>query len=367
MHLCYVLLSPTFGMHQYTADFANRMVRSGHQVTLITTDRLPRDRYAPEVEIHTPVSTTGTGLSPQGLDIRQIKVLAEATISQKPQVVHFTGPHIWNLWLVSRIQKAGIPVVHTIHDLKPHHGRRFGFLLHPWNRAIYRKSDRILVHGQLYRRYLINEGLAEDRVFYTPLLFLFLSHKEQIRFINQDQEEMGVSYEPFVLFFGRIEAYKGLEYLLTAFTGLNSGCLPESKLLVAGTGDLSKIWPGQLPPNVELRNRLIADAEALDLFQRCSLVVLPYIDATQSGLIASAYFFQKPVLVSRSGALPEYVRDGETGFIVEPGNSDELRQTLSAALDDLEHLHQMGCAGRQWYERQRILEEEQLQALYASF
>ena len=57
MRICYVLLSPTFGMHQYTADLANRMAQADHQVHLVTTRHYPRDRYLPAVIPHTPVAT----------------------------------------------------------------------------------------------------------------------------------------------------------------------------------------------------------------------------------------------------------------------------------------------------------------------
>jgi starch synthase len=368
MRLCYVLLSPTFGMHQYTADIANRMARSGHQVSLVTTAYLPRDRYAADVEIHTPVSTSGSGLSPQSLDFRHYRAVAKTIISLRPEVVHFTGPHIWNIGLVRGMQEAGIPVVHTIHDVTPHHGRRFGFLLYPWNRAIYQTANKILVHGRVYHQYLINMGVPADHIVHTPLLHLFLSDAILADLNgNGPGQMMKVSYEPFLLFFGRLEAYKGVEYLLTAFSQTDSPYPAEYQLVLAGPGDLTKIWAGNLPANVDLRNRLITDAEALDLFRRCSLVLLPYIDATQSALIASAYYFQKPVLVSRSGALPEYVKDGETGFIVEPGHPTTLARALSAALCDPERLREMGHAGRLWFDQQRLTEEEDLHALYASF
>ena len=102
-----------------------------------------------------------------------------------------------------------------------------------------------------------------------------------------------------------------------------------------------------VPPD---RRGLISDAEALELFHRSSLVLLPYIDATQSALIAAAYYFQKPVLVSRSGALPEYVVDGQTGFIVEPGHPATLawlggvagHRTISLGV---EHFGQTGTIG----------------------
>jgi len=120
-----------------------------------------------------------------------------------------------------------------------------------------------------------------------------------------------------------------------------------------------------LPPHVELRERFIGDEEALDLFRRCGLLVLPYRDASQSALVAAAYFFRKPVLATRVGALAEYVQDGRTGFLVEPGDPAGLARTLSMALADPERLAQLGAAGRAWYDEQRLVEEETLCLMYA--
>lgn len=365
--IVYALLSPTFGMHQYTADLANRMAASGHEVSLVTTTLLPRDRYGPQVAIHTPISMSGTGLSAQSLDRGQYMAAAEAIVGQDPDVVHFTGPHLWNPILMRRLQRKGIPVVHTVHDLDPHHGRRFGALLRPWNGAVIRSADRILVHGRVYETRLVEAGVPADRVCVTPLLHSFLSQETLARLDMQGADGLDVSYEPLMLFFGRLEAYKGVEYLLTAFAQIANESAAEWKLLLAGPGNLSTVWTGELPMRVELRDRLIDDPEALDLFRRCSIVVLPYIDATQSALIAAAYYFQKPVLVSRSGALPEYVQEDETGFIVEPGHPATLARALDEVIGDPERLRQMGQAGRQWYDGQRKLEEESLQSLYEAF
>ena len=78
-----------------------------------------------------------------------------------------------------------------------------------------------------------------------------------------------------------------------------------------------------LPPGVELRDRRIADDEAEALFRSAAVLVLPYRDATQSALVAAAYAFGVPVIVTDVGALPEYVvrcdRPGETGWVVPAG------------------------------------------------
>ena len=141
-----------------------------------------------------------------------------------------------------------------------------------------------------------------------------------------------------------------------------SASLPQ--VVIAGPGSLSALWAGALPKMAEARNRLISDPEAVDLFRQCGLVVLPYINATQSALIAAAYYFRKPVLVTRTGALPEYVEDGRTGRVVEPDHPATLARCLREMVNDPAGLAQKGAAGRAWYESRRILEEQMLRAMY---
>lgn len=407
VRLVYLLLSPTFGMHQYTADLANRMAAAPEveAVHVVTTAALPRDRYSPAVHPHTPVATRDTGFSPQGLDLpalrRALRTVEEiaaapgqgpvdsahrsaasgqqpalssqrsavtdhrspitnhrspATVhrspSPPPALVHITGVHLWNVLLVPALRRRGLPVVHTLHDLDPHVGVRFGALIRLWNRLILRSADRVLVHGQVYRRRLLEAGMPPDRVAYAPLLHLFLDHAHSAAV---EAGEMGeVRYEPWALFFGRLERYKGVDTLLAAVQ--QAGV----QAVVAGAGALDS----PLPPGVVLRRERIGDGEALDLFRRCGLLVLPYRDATQSALVAAAYAFRKPVLVTRTGALPEYVQEGVTGWVVPPGDATALSQALAAALADPSRLARMGAAGRHWYEAQRSLEYQALLDLY---
>jgi len=362
MRLCYVLLSPTFGMHQYTADIANRMALAGHEVHLVTTRRYPPDRYLPAVTVHTPVDTRDSGFSPDALNPSGVRTVHSTIRELKPEVVHFTGPHLWDLPLLWALRREGTPTVHSLHDLYPHVGASYGQLLCIWNRLVIDAVDRTLVHGICYRERLLARRVGPERVTYAPLLHLFLGPA----WLKQAEEAaLQVSYEPWALFFGRLERYKGLEDLLAACALLPDTLRDRTRVVVAGPGSLRALWTGAFPPQVELRERFIGDEEALDLFRRCGLLVLPYRDASQSALIAAAYFFRKPVIVTRVGALPEYVQEGRTGFLVEPGDPAGLARTLAKALTDPGCLAQMGATGRAWYEAQRKIEEETLQRMYA--
>ena len=362
MQICYILLSPTFGMHQYTADLANRMVQAGHQVSLVTTKNYPRDRYLTDVCVRTPVDAQNTGFSADAFRFSGARAAHAEVGILLPDVVHLTGPHAWNVTLLWLLRQTAIPTVHTLHDLEPHSGSPYGRLLHLWNKSIVRQADQILVHGLRYRERLLEGGLAPERVTYSPLLHLSLGAAWL-----QDLEALAadICYEPWGLFFGRLERYKGVDHLVAA-AGALDGQSPEARSLVlAGPGDMDALVAGPLPRWVEVRNRLIRDEEVLDLFRHCGLLVLPYRDATQSALIAHAYYFRKPAIVTRTGALPEYVVEGETGWVISPEDPPALADALRQALSDPARLARMGKAAREWYDQERKTEEVTLQQMYA--
>jgi len=363
MRICFVLLSPTFGMHQYTSDLASRSLDAGYKVHLVTTSCGPLDRYSPRLSIHTPIAATNSGLERETLRFDRLYSVKAAITELDPDVVHFTGPHIWNFPLVKILSSAGVPVLHTLHDLEPHHGTRYGFLLRVWNSAIIRSADHILVHGEKYRERLLQLGLPSDQVTYTPLTHLPLSFACQEALAAKSS--LSVRYEPFALFFGRLKAYKGLDYLLSAYGMMDASADGLPGLVIAGSGRLARSVTLSIPRGVELRNRLITDEETIDLFTRCGILVMPYSDATQSALVATAYYFRKPVLVTRSGALPEYVEEGRTGRIVEPGQPAALAQCMQQMLSHPPQLTKMGLAGRTLYESYRMAETESLFSMYA--
>ena len=361
MRICYALLSPSFEMHQYTADLANRMAQAGHDVHLVTSSNAPLDRYIPAVTVHAPVDTVSTGSLLEGLKLAGQRKAVKTIVDIDPDLVHFSGAHIWNLPLMRKLKARGLPVIHTLHTIDPPWGSRYGAVVRLWNRQIVRAADHILVHGQTFVQRLLDMGLARERVTSTPLLHLFVGGS----WLGGSTDlAASVEYQPWALFFGRLRPYKGVEYLISACAMMKTDKSFPGRVVIAGFGDLSQFWGGSLPARLEIHNRRINDEEAMDLFCRCGIVVLPYIDASQSALIAAAYYFRKPVIVTRTGALPEYVREGETGFIVEPDHPAALARCLERVLDDPVRLERMGAAGRGWYEVHRREQETALIQAY---
>lgn len=127
----------------------------------------------------------------------------------------------------------------------------------------------------------------------------------------------------YLLFFGFIRDYKGLDILLKAFASERFRQLPI-KLIVAGEfytdpkpyRDL--ISDLKLEEKVIMSNDFIPDSEVYKYFCASDLVVQPYKSATQSGVTQIAYHFDKPMIVTRVGGLEEFVPDNRVGFVVEP-------------------------------------------------
>ncbi|MBN1875708.1 MAG: glycosyltransferase family 4 protein [Anaerolineae bacterium] len=347
MRICYTLLSPAFEMHQYTADLANRMSQAGHDIHLITSSYAPLDRYIPAITVHTPVDTAGTESLLANLKLVGRRKVEKTILEIDPDLVHFSGPHIWNLSLMRKLKARGFPVIHTLHMVDPPWGSNYGAVIRLWNSQVVRTADHILIHGQTFMQRLLDMGVPRERVTSTPLLHLFIGGSWLGGFPDL---AASVEYQPWALFFGRLKPYKGVEYLISACAMMKTDKSFPGRVVIAGFGDLSQFWGGSLPARLEIHNRQINDEEAMDLFCRCGLVVLPYIDASQSALVAAAYYFRKPVIVTRTGALPEYVREGETGFVVEPDHPAALARCLERVLDDPVKLERMGAAGRAWYE-----------------
>ena len=360
LSITYILLSRTYGMHLYTADLAQAGLDAGGKVQLVTVTGYPAHVYDPRIQGQAVWPGDGGTMSTEPLVRGGVGHALDAVRETRPDLVHITGPQLLAPLLMRRLRRAGLPVVHTVHDLEPHPGAVYGRLLHLWNRSVIAGADLILVHGTLYRQRLQERGIEAQRVAQLPLLHLFLGHDAAQDLRDPD---LDIDREPFALFFGRVARYKGVDTLLQAWLALDGRPGPW-RLVIAGPGDGQAEPVGALPSNVERRNRLVKDAEAIDLFTQSSVLVLPYTGATQSALIPAAYYFGMPVIATRSGALPEYVVEGETGWLVPENDDAALAQALGEALGDPERCRRMGAAGRAWYDQERARERAELLHLY---
>ena len=136
----------------------------------------------------------------------------------------------------------------------------------------------------------------------------------------------------YMLFFGLVRAYKGLDLLLDAMGKMHDK-LPNLRLLIAGEfyeqeeGYREQIKNLGLTEKVIIRNEFIPDADLRLYFGAADLIVQPYKTATQSGVTQVAFHFEKPMLVTNVGGLGEIVHDHKMGYAVQP-NAESIAEAI---------------------------------------
>lgn len=136
----------------------------------------------------------------------------------------------------------------------------------------------------------------------------------------------------YLLFFGFIRDYKGLDLLLHAMTderirSMNLILLVAGEFYTDSKPYFEIIKKNNLHERVIMANDFIPDSRVADYFNACDLVVQPYKDATQSGVTQIAYHFEKPMITTNVGGLAEIVPHGKVGFVVQP-DSNEIADAI---------------------------------------
>jgi glycosyltransferase involved in cell wall biosynthesis len=322
------------GSQLYSSQLANALSESNDVTVLLAEHLMNEDYYIKKVKsvcVYAPPSHIKMlllSLNPKTY-YNIIKIIKKVN----PDVIHATQEFLWVGVILPFINRY--PFVITEHDPSFHKGAEIDLKLYiGFNRFFTRKiADAIIVHGKKLKKILIDNGVPENKIWVIP-------HGDFSFYAKWRKEEVGESKS--VLFFGSISEYKGIEYLIKAEPLMTSN-IPDLRIIIAGEGDFSKYAPLiKNKDNFEIHNRFIPNEQVAEFFQRASVVVLPYIDGSQTGIIPIAYSFKKPVVVTDVGSIPEVVDDGKTGYIVPPRNPGALAKVIVRLLKDDELRRKMG-------------------------
>jgi len=155
----------------------------------------------------------------------------------------------------------------------------------------------------------------------------------------------------YMLFFGFIRDYKGLDLLMEA-CALMKTQLPKLKLLVAGEFYSNEEFYKTLEKSLDLEDRVIwhdhfiSDEMVRYYFSLADLVVQPYKTATQSGVTQIAYHFDKPMIVTRVGGLPELVPHDKVGYVTDLA-PDDIKEAILLFYTKADHAKMLGCIQEQ--------------------
>lgn len=151
---------------------------------------------------------------------------------------------------------------------------------------------------------------------------------------------LNIRQEDYILYLGFIHPYKGISILEEAFDSLQNA---NVKLIIAGKGNDPALTKLQNNQKVLVFNRWISNAEMVELVKNCKVVVCPYLSASQSGIPQLAFNFGKPIIATKVGGFPFFIKDGDTGLLIEPNNSIQLREAINRIFSD-NNLYENLCA-----------------------
>ena len=251
----------------------------------------------------------------------------------KPDMVIFQWGHPYFApcyWIMEKVLGKNIKKMFLCHNVFPHERFPMDRFL---SRMALKQGDYFITHSKIDADDLLS--IKYDARYIQTVLPTFNVFKNKNISQKIARTQLGIAYgDKVLLFFGFIREYKGLKHLLKAMPILKQ-TLSNVKLLIVGDfGDdkqdyLNLIQELGIHSMLEIYDEYIPDQEVEKYFTACDLVVLPYESATQSGIVQVAYDFEKPVVVTNVGGLPEVVEDGKTGYIVEPQKPARLAEKIT--------------------------------------
>lgn len=295
---------------------------------------------------HLVVHTSKLSLHPSSW--RRSREVMHFAESLKVDILHIDDLDVSPRLALALAQDWAIPIALNVHDPQPHEGES------GWRKRLarslgYRRVSRFILHNH-------SQEVSFRQQYSLPAQVVHVVELGATDILQAWADPDVRSTGPCVLFFGRVSAYKGLDVLYSATSAIASR-VPHVRFVIAG-----KPVPGYTPPepppvppptSIEVRPSYIGNPTLARLLQEATLVTCPYTGATQSGVVLTAYGFDKPVVATAVGGLPEYVVDGRTGLVVPPQDPDALAAAISRILLD-DELRQRLEAGVRSEKRNRL-------------
>ncbi len=317
------------GLAAFNERLAEVLVEAGHEVEVVTfTLQYPGFLFPGESQTDERAAPTGFAVRRLLNSVNPLSYLATGRYIESlgPDLVickfwlPFMGPALGTALRIAR--RGGAHVVSIVDNIIPHE-RRLGD--RPFARYFAGAVDDFIVMSRSVEADMAGFAKAHQRVVYHP-------HPVYDNFgepAPRVEATAHLGLDPalrYLLFFGFIRDYKGLDLLLDAVAVLRDTApelLRDTRLIIAGEyygnreayeAQIARLGIAEL---LVLRTDFIANEDVRYYFSAAELVVQPYKTATQSGISQMAYHFGVPMVVTRVGGLPEIVPDGEAGYVVD--------------------------------------------------
>jgi glycosyltransferase involved in cell wall biosynthesis len=258
------------------------------------------------------------------LDIRRIlRPIVQRLEAERPDATIVTMMGYWDIFLVRRLRRMGVPVAVISHDAEVHPGDRFHLALH-LQRHLLRQADGVVTLTDFVARQIEGRINLAGKVHATiPLAaFDYADLDLPLPFLPEAERDRPLR----LLLAGRLKRYKGLELLAKALRFL--GDVPLSLRVVGSPQDPGAIAALAAFPGVELDLGWKSDRELIAHLDWADATILPYVEASQSGVAPMSFRRARAAIATPVGGLPEQIRHGETGLIAKSLSPEDLAASI---------------------------------------
>ena len=348
------IVDPSAYTPPYDHELCAALARGGAQVELYTSrfahgDAPAAEGYARHELFYRAARNARGGSLRTALKLAEHvpDMLAYRSHARAADVVHFQ-------WLALQHVDGHLlprrrPLVLTAHDILPREPRPGALRA---QRRLYERFDAIVVHSEHGRERLLTEaGVPRERVHVIPHPALVHLRAGAGPMASGALRELRAApggnsarapTAPTALFFGLLRPYKGLDVLVEAWRGVD-----DAKLWIVGMPRMdTSALRAAAPANVRFLERFVSDSELRALFQAAALVVLPYREADQSGVLFTALANGRPLLLSDAGGFEEVAHAG-AARVVPAGDAQALHAALVDLLGDFAAREQMSRRARE--------------------
>jgi glycosyltransferase involved in cell wall biosynthesis len=330
----------------YVFGLTTSLISEGAAIDLIGSDELdfPEFRNMPRVNF---LNLRGCNRPDVSFIKKAFRIstyyakLIRYAATSKPKIFHILWNNKFELFdrtlLMLYYRFLGKRIVLTVHNVNTRKRDSEDTRLNRLTlRVQYRLAHHIFVHTEKMKRELIDEfGVQESRVTVIPFGINNAVPNTSLTSAGAKQRLGLRKDERTILFFGRITPYKGLEYLIAAF-GQVLG-LQNYRLIVAGKPDKCEEYWRAIREEIReyvqkgqvlLKANFIPDDETEVYFKAADVVVLPYRDIYQSGVLFLGHSFGLPVVAADVGSLKDEIVEGKTGFVFRPEDPVDLARVI---------------------------------------
>lgn len=253
------------------------------------------------------------GVEKETFDFIELFSIIRWVNKEKFDVIFFESLHVWNLAIILACHNNN-RIYQMIHDLIPHEGDKQAKAVDVMNKVVCKMADYIVLANKKFVPKVTEVyGVDPARVKFVDMWRRFPDYTEP-------------RYTKRVLFFGRMNPYKGVSNLIEIVKLCPEICFDVVGRVDSTVKDL--VEELQKYPNVTLSGGYVSNEKMEEAFKNTDWVILPYNSATQSGVVIDGYRYGRPAIAFNVGAIAEQISEGISGFLIEPGDNQAFAKKI---------------------------------------